>query len=1185
MSLKLILGPSGSGKSSALFETALSEAEKDPGRQYLVLVPEQFTMQTQQQLCSLSSTGGVLNIDILSFSRLAVRIFEETGVRKKTLLRETGKTLLLRLIADREASGLSLLSEAVDRPGALSELKSILSEMDQYEITDDDMAVMIGSCEGRPALREKLRQLQLLRTEYREFQEEHGLQTVETIPQALCMRIPHSKMLEGSHIYLDGYTGFTPAQLDVLSELMRKAASVTVAVTIDPGADLTGRISEDDLFALSKRTIQALLRIAAGTKTPVEMPRILGTAAEGGKCRFSEDSEIGYLERNLFRPGKRKAMPERGKTGEVRILSCADPAREARAAAAIIRSLTRHADPDEEEADPDHRDQGQMHQAARLRYRDIAVIVGSLPVYSEYLRRVFTQAKIPFFLDRSVPVTLNPAFEFVKDAFAILDGSFSYESMMAFFRTGFVLEDRRSLDLLENYILAAGIRGRRRWSEPWARPAEGFPEEALAGLEDTRAGFMKKFEPFAEVCRHSSAKLRDYARALWELIDAFKVQQKLSDLASRREEAGDAAGAGTYRHAASVIASVLDEAVSLLGDETVRRTQFEQILQAGLSEAKIGIIPPGTDEIHIGDLTRSRITDVKAVLFLGMNDDYIPARKGSAGILTNMERDFLEEKNFHLTPTEKEDARIQKFYLYLMLSKPSDLLVLSHARMGQDNKPMRPAAVLRQIEALLPLAVEEEGIPGGIASEIYLPEETGRALAHRISESRSWSPGEREKRLPELKELLLAAKEHAPEMTYDLLKSLMPKQLPRLSQEAAGRLYGDVLEGSVSRLEKFAQCPFQQYAVYGLGLAERARFEVQPADVGSVMHRAMQLLAERVRDSREYTWKTLPGDILNVWSEDSLKEAALEKSGGKFSDTFRSAGQYRRLLGIFRHSAHVLQVQLAAGDFQPAFFEVSFDSENQMTARPLLFGDGKSMQLRGRIDRIDESADTKNGKVYVKVIDYKTGNTSFDLKDVYMGTELQLVVYMDSAIALERQRHRGESVVCAGILYYPIADPVLDAGAADKDDDEIESERRKKVRPNGLVLNDPEVLRRLSEDPDMLPEVAPAKLRKDGSVSDLSSAADEQQFRLLSEFSRVRMKEAGERILSGEIEPSPLWENEKQNACTFCAMKEVCGFHMHDPVLKSREPVRGSKDQIWEKIRAETDGKEKKGSGDRSGKV
>ena len=1153
MSLKLILGPSGCGKSRRLFETALEDAAQNPGRQHIILVPEQFTMQTQQSLCALSQSGGILNIDILSFSRLAVRVFEETGVRRKTLLKETGKTLLLRLIAGREAAGLSLLSGAVDRPGVLGELKSILSEMDQYEITDEEIQRMVSECSGRPVLAQKLAQLSVLREKYRQFQETHQMQTVETVPEALCGRIPASRMLEGSRIYLDGFTGFTPAQLDVLSGLMRKAERVTAAFTIDAGTNAFSRPREEELFALTKKTVQALGRIAAETGTVIEPTLVM---KQSGTGRFSEGSELQYLEAHLFRPGRRNPFPGQGDRHQIRILSCANPAEEAQAAVAWIRRLTRTNE----------------NGGETLRYRDIAVVAGDFPTYAEHLRRAFGRAEIPYFVDRSVPVTLNPAFEFVRAAFAILDANFSYESMMAFFRTGFVFDDRETVDILENYLLAAGIRGHKAWTQRWSRPAGDGREEEIAELEELREAFAERFEPFASVCRFSAGKLKDYARALWELTDAFDLQGKLTLLAREREKSGQRADSELYSQAASAIAGVLDEAVSLLGDEKIRRTQFEQILEAGLSEAKIGIVPPGIDEVQIGDLMRSRITNVRAILFLGMNDEFVPGRSHEGGILTDVERDYLRRQEFHLAPSAREEAAVRQFYLYLSLTKPSDHLILSCSRTTMDGNALRSAAALLQIHQLFPKIQIQEGLPGGLAGTVYLPNEVPDALAGTLAESRDWTEAEKEERTPMLRELYLVSVSVRPQQTRRLLKALDIAPPPRLSREVARKLYGDNLEGSVSRLETFALCPFRQYAVYGLGLQERRRYEVQASDVGTLMHRGLELLSARVKESRDVSWRTLPQEALDRWAEESLRQACLETSGGKFEDTFRSAGQYQRLLRIFRHAAAVLKLQLAAGDFEPALFETRFDSRDRRTAEPLLFSDGSRMNLTGRIDRVDEAPGGDDSRLFIKVVDYKTGSAGFDLNEVWMGTELQLPVYMDAALRMERQRHRKKEVVCAGLLYFPVKDPVLDTRYADLDGVSLEAERTRKIRPSGLILDDREAVSLFSSDPGLLSEVAPVTVNKDGSISAArSSVADARKLSLLSAYARRKMIETGERILGGEIAPSPLKENDRMDACSYCAMKAVCRFTGHDPQMRYRQMPNIPQDDIWKRMAEETE--------------
>ena len=481
-----------------------------------------------------------------------------------------------------------------------------------------------------------------------------------------------------------------------------------------------------------------------------------------------------------------------------------------------------------------------------------------------------------------------------------------------------------------------------------------------------------------------------------------------------------------------------------------------------------------------------------------------------------------------------------------------------------DGNALRPAAALLQIHQLFPQIQIQEGLPGGLAGTVYLPKEVPDALAGTLAESRDWTEAEKEERTPMLRELYLVSVSVRPQQTRRLLKALDIAPPPRLSREVARKLYGDNLEGSVSRLETFALCPF--------GLQERRRYEVQASDVGTLMHRGLELLSARVKESRDVSWRTLPQEALDRWAEESLRQACLETSGGKFEDTFRSAGQYQRLLRIFRHAAAVLKLQLAAGDFEPALFETRFDSRDRRTAEPLLFSDGSRMNLTGRIDRVDEAPGGDDSRLFIKVVDYKTGSAGFDLNEVWMGTELQLPVYMDAALRMERQRHRKKEVVCAGLLYFPVKDPVLDTRYADLDGVSLEAERTRKIRPSGLILDDREAVSLFSSDPGLLSEVAPVTVNKDGSISAArSSVADARKLSLLSAYARRKMIETGERILGGEIAPSPLKENDRMDACSYCAMKAVCRFTGHDPQMRYRQMPNIPQDDIWKRMAEETE--------------
>ena len=241
MSLQFILGNSGSGKSYTLYRMLIEESRKHPEQNFMVIVPEQFTMQTQKDLVMMHPDRGIMNIDILSFRRLAHRIFEEVGTDRRSVLTETGKNLMLRRVAMEQKDALQVLGSRMNRPGYISEVKSMLSELMQYEITDSVMQEMMEFAEGRPLLHAKLADLRLLYRAFLEYQRDRFMKP-EELMDVLCQAAPDSALLRRSTLAFDGFTGFTPSQMKVLCELLALCPKVWVTVTIDVRESFYGAI-------------------------------------------------------------------------------------------------------------------------------------------------------------------------------------------------------------------------------------------------------------------------------------------------------------------------------------------------------------------------------------------------------------------------------------------------------------------------------------------------------------------------------------------------------------------------------------------------------------------------------------------------------------------------------------------------------------------------------------------------------------------------------------------------------------------------------------------------------------------------------------------------------------------------------------------------------------------------------
>ena len=961
MSLQFIFGNSGSGKSTYLYQKIIEESMQRPDGNFIVIVPEQFTMQTQKDLVMAHPRGGIMNIDVLSFQRLAHRIFEEVGADQRSVLTETGKNLMLRKVAIREQERLKVLGSRMNRPGYVSEVKSVLSELMQYEVSDFELQEMERRTENRPLLNAKLEDLQVLYREFLSYRRDRFLKP-EEIYDVLCQVAGESALLKNSVLAFDGFAGFTPSQLRVLEELLVCCPKVYLTVTLDARESAFGKLQEHDLFAPSRRLVQAVSEAArsaarrmGGNDTMFLPPVVLGKTS---LPRFKKGGALFHLEQNLFRSRRQSygGIPD-----EISMHISKNPAAEVHFAARTISYLVREKD---------------------LRYRDIAVITGDLSSYNNYVKHIFPQYEIPAFVDETRQILLNPCLEFVRGALEIVQRDYAAEAVFRCLRTGMAGFSADETDELENYVLAAGIRGHRKWKKTWEyRPAQRR-EEALEKVNAYRERLVERFEPFAEKMRKKGNTLLFYATALYELLRDCEISRQLQERAAQLEADGEMGQAREYSQVYGILIRLLDEMAELLGEETMEVQEFTEILEAGLSEAKVGVIPPGIDQVQVGDIRRTRLAHVKILFFLGLNDGWVPARGNDGGIVSDMERELLKENGMELAPTARENSYIQRFYLYQNLTKPSQQLYLSWCLGSSDGVVMRPSYLVSNIRRLFPkITVCEEKEPGSELWQTTTRKNGMQYFLHGLQEARMGNV------MPKWKELYrsYAQDDEYRERVRKLVQAAFSGGAARqLSFSASKKLYGEVMTNSVTRLEQFAACAFAHFAMYGLRLRERELYGVKPADLGILFHRSLDLFSRRIAVSGR-DWTDLTEQEETILMEQCVDEVSEKYGADALHSDARSAYTINRLKRILCRSAWVLHEQLAAGSFRPSGFEVSFaDAGNLETVNVSLGGHGR-MHLQGRIDRID-TAQTEDA-VYVKVVDYKSGMAEFDPVSFYYGLQ------------------------------------------------------------------------------------------------------------------------------------------------------------------------------------------------------
>lgn len=632
--------------------------------------------------------------------------------------------------------------------------------------------------------------------------------------------------------------------------------------------------------------------------------------------------------------------------------------------------------------------------------------------------------------------------------------------------------------------------------------------------------------------------VKEYCGFLYEFIVRSRIQEKLYEQEEVFCRKGDRAMEKEYAQIYGIVMELLDKMTEILGEETVSPEEFRQILETGMSQAKVALIPPGLDQVLVGDMERTRLKDARALFFVGVNEGNIPKNTESGGILTELDREFFADQGVELAPGPKELMNIQRFYLYLNLTKPSEHLCLSFANSNMKGEAVSPAYLIHTVRRLYPQLHPERAEEPESFLELLETPSTG--MDYLLEILGSHMDKYEEPLFQELYSWYLRSPEYQ-ELTKKLTDAaFMRKPADRISASVARALYGEVSPNSATRLERFAACAFAHFLRYGLEITERAEYEFRAMDMGNVIHQALEKFAAELQ-RKGLRWSELDEEERDSIVEECLNQVAADYGNTILKSSARNQYMIERTSRILKRTVWALQEQLRQGEFLPEGFEVSIGG--------------------GRIDRLDVLKEDK--KVYVKIIDYKSGNTSFDLVSLYHGLQLQLVVYMDAALDAEQRKHPDCDIQPAGIFYYNVKDPMIQENIQ-ADMDSIQPGLLKELKMNGLVAANSEVIQKMDRSLVSLP----VTYNKDGSFRKGSSVATREQFRLLNEYVKRKISDIRGEILSGDTEVSP-YELGKRTACTYCSYQGVCGFDRKIPGYEYRRLKQFSDQEIWNHLEEE----------------
>ncbi len=1129
MSYSFLFGPSGSGKTEKALNGIIKASMEEPGRHFFVLVPEQYGMLMQKRLLMLHPRHASGNVEVMSFNRLAWRVFAELSIRSPEVMDDTGKAMVLRRVAADRAGSLTIWQGRFKRAGFTEHVKSMISEFYQYGIRPEDLMHAAQADLALP-LRQKLSELALLYEGFDRYIEDRFLPSEEVL-NLLADAVPESRLLRGAGIVLDGFTGFTPVQYRLVEALLKACGSVLFTVTCGAETDPERPAADSGaLFSMSAEMVRKLREAAAGNGVPAGKDVFLRETP-----RFKNAPALAFFEKHFLRYD---GAAYQGVQDNVFVTAAADPSGEAeRTAEEILRLVRREG----------------------MRFRDIAVICADLPGSGPCIRRAFSSRGIPFYEDRNLDVAANPLPELLRSALGCVTDRYSDRSFLRFMKCGLIPGERETMYFTDRYIRECGVRGERKFFTRWEyvpRDLKGTDMEALNSFKDDLLGLLEPLRLcFSE---DGTAAVADVVRALKGLIESTGAEETLSAMKEQYRAGSDDEHVREYTEVLPETLRILTDMEELLGGERLGRTDMRGILDTGLNEIRVGQIPAFADRVPVGDLTRSRLGRVKVLFLLGANDGALPLLKSGGCILTDREKEALKPLGIVLAPTAKEDLYTQRYYLYRMLTQPEERLIVSCTALDREGKALRPSGILNHIAGLFPDGNGEREK----AVFYYSAAEAERALIGALREARSGNalPSEGAPDLPELIAGWCRDPERRPEAERLVRAASYVYTGGGIGRAAAEALYGSSLSGSVTRIEDYYRCPCLHFLKYGIGLKEQAEFEMHAYDTGNLVHSALEILFRRAaEEGRDIT-------AMDDAERDSLADACVDEAvkrdgSGLYSDSARNGWIIRKLGRIVRKSVRVMAEQLSRGDFRTYAAEQSFGLAEGFTAMNPVLSDGSVMRLRGKVDRVDIAED--DGRMLLKIVDYKSGSTKWEPWKLLSGTQIQLILYLDAMEEILSGRFPGREIIPAAVLYAPLADPFLKRAEAEDEAGAMKN-TLKALMPSGLVNVNTEIAEHLSADIERAQEILPVKT-KDGVVLKGDSTATTELFGAMKKHVRGMVAGAGEAIREGSASAHPVMEGGAA-ACAYCPYAAVCGFDKKTGGYEYRTVVKKKPEEVYNEL-------------------
>ncbi|WP_419748394.1 helicase-exonuclease AddAB subunit AddB [Clostridium perfringens] len=1153
MGLKIIYGRAGTGKSTFCINQIKKKINNSPTNKLILLVPEQFTFQTENKVLSAIGERYVLNAEVLSFKRLAHNVFNECGGATRTIMGDAGKSMLIFKVLEDLGDNMTVFKNASRQKGFIDIASKTITEFKKYNVNNEVLDLTINEIEDEN-LKMKMEELKDV---FNEFNSRLHEGYVDEEDQLLLLneKLDGCSLYDGAEIWIDEFSSFTPNQLSVIGKLLKRAKSVNITLSIDEVNSLKG---ESDLFVATKNTEKRLMNLIQEEGMAFNGYINLN---EDIPYRFKENKELAHIERQLYAyPFKQY----RGENNSLRLYRANNNYDEIEFVAKDILRLVRE---------------------KQYRFKDISVICRDVDNYEKVVSAIFAEYEIPYYIDKKIDIASNPLIVFINSAVDIISKNWTYESMFKYLKTGLIKEFRgiegaELIDELENYVLAYGIKG-KKWMEEWINYSSSILKEEeiseenkqrLERLNDIRETIVTPLDEFNKECKGKKT-LKEFATILYEFLDSkLDVMDTIDKYVDYFKENDMAIEAKEYSEVRDIFIDVLEQAVDVLGNEVMDLNEFMKVLNIGLSQYEMGLIPVALDQVNIGDITRIKSRGTKALYIIGVNDGVLPSASKEEGILSDNDREILLEKGISLASDTRTKIFEEQFLVYTAFTIAEEYLVVTYPLADFEGKSQRPSIIVHRLKKILPNAKEEsEGFK--LVDDKY----------EKISA-----------KIPTLNELMIAIRKNYDgaeiedywKYVYDwylrepkwkerieyVRKGLEYTNLENnISKEKAKKLYEDnknKISLSVSRLERYAQCPFAYYIQYGLKAKDRKIYEFTAPDLGSFMHEILDEFTNEIKE-KDLKWSDLSKEncrnIINSLVDNQVKnnKSSILNSSKRYS---YFTDRFKRIL---TKSVMVISEQMKRSDFEIYKNELAFGFSKDVNSIKLDLPSGESFYLNGRIDRVDKL--NLDGETYLRIIDYKTGSKKFDLNKFYNGLQMQLLVYLDALINNSENIVENQAMPGA-ILYFRIDDPILKS-KGDLTEEEIKSEVLKELKLEGLLLDDVKVVKAMDNtlEPGTHSLIIPANMKKAGDLGKNKALITMEQFELLRKYVNEKMVEICQNMIEGKIDIEPCKEN-KNIVCDYCNYSHICQFDSSLEDNRYKVIPKKKDEEIWKSINEKVGG-------------